>query len=444
MSAYLIDRRYVIGMTWHQTVQAVNLRKHAQKLSRKAKADYFCTVTPSTVGLAKLKHSNRGEKLIALATGVANLGSGHVFTAIKLPQGIWICGAIERAPATGFDELVPDEATARARLASFEKLASSSVALFTSDTDLLQPVAHVQPVTLAQVISSAANSDPLTKAGTSIPPAALYAIGAAIAVLGGIRGWEYCQLEQQRQAELLASANEIDPKTAWTQAFQAYAQEKNAFGHEALRALREATEQLPNSIAGWRLKKAICLPATADAWGCTLAFERTTDVGLDPTNAEFERLRPKDWITSYPTVNEAVAITRVATQAHRLNFDALTPLATQQVKGVSELQRILRAFSTSTLGQFNAEPVPPPLNKAGEPVSMPAELDLAIYKAQLTTLSGPLRSVDLLVSPQVPVAWTSFIVEFARVPTDWQVSGEASLTKSLMSATLVGEIYAKK
>lgn len=61
MSAYLIERRYVIGVTWQQTVQAVNLKKHAQQLARKAKADYYCTVAPATVGTAKLKVSNQGK-----------------------------------------------------------------------------------------------------------------------------------------------------------------------------------------------------------------------------------------------------------------------------------------------------------------------------------------------------------------------------------------------
>jgi hypothetical protein len=89
----------------------------------------------------------------------------------------------------------------------------------------------------------------------------------------------------------------------------------------------------------------------------------------------------------------------------------------------------LRAFSGKTIGQFQPEAVPAPLNKVGEPVSMPAELGLAIYKAALTNLSGPLLSVDLLIAPEVPVAWTSFKVDFARLPNDWQANGEASLKK---------------
>lgn len=446
MSAYLIERRYVIGMTWQQTVQAVNLKKHAMQLARKAKADYCCTVTPATVGTAKLKAPSRGEKLIALATGVANLGSGHVFAAIKLPQGIWICGAIDRAPATGFDALVADEQAARARLADFEQQATSTVALFSNEPNLLLPADRVEAITLPQVISAAAgseNSEPLAKVGTSIPPAVLYTIGGAVLVLGCIRAWDYWQLEQRRQAELMANANELDPKTAWTQAFQAYAQEKQTYGHEALRTLREATEQLPTSIAGWRLQFAKCLPASTSNWGCTLTFERTRDVGLDPTNAEFERLRPREWTVSYPTVDAIQAVMPVSIPARRLNFDALTPLARQQVDGISALQLILRAFSGSTLEPFKAEAVPAPLNKVGEAVSMPAEFNLAIYKASLSNLSGPLRSVDMLIAPEVPVAWTSFDVDFARLPTDWQISGEASLTTSLMTATLVGEIYAK-
>ncbi|MDH1477720.1 hypothetical protein N5F13_24860 [Comamonas thiooxydans] len=197
MSAYLIERRYVIGVTWQQTVQAVNLKKHAQQLARKGKADYYCTVAPATVGTAKLKVSNQGEKLIALATGVAAFANGHVFAAIRLPQGIWICAAIDGAPATGFDALVTDEEAARARLAAFERLATSSISLFTSEPDLLYPAPQVQPVTLSQVISAAASneaSEPLAKVGTSIPPAVLYTVAGAILcsgefVLGTIGNW---------------------------------------------------------------------------------------------------------------------------------------------------------------------------------------------------------------------------------------------------------------
>ena len=446
MSAYLIERRYVIGVTWQQTVQAVNLKKHAQQLARKGKADYYCTVAPATVGTAKLKVSNQGEKLIALATGVAAFANGHVFAAIKLPQGIWICAAIDGAPATGFDALVTDEEAARSRLAAFERLATSSISLFTNEPDLLYPAPEVQPVTLSQVISAAASneaSEALAKVGTSIPPAVLYTVAGAILLLGGLRAWDYWQLEQRRQAELLANANELDPKTAWTQAFQAYAQEKSTYGHEALRALREATEKLPTSIAGWRLKETDCKPSAGSTWGCTLKFDRTADVGLDPTNEDFEHLRPREWTVRYSTVDEIEAVMQVSAPARRLNFDELTPLAIQQVRGLSSLQLILRAFSVKTIGQFQPEAVPAPLNKVGEPVSMPAELGLAIYRAALTNLSGPLLSVDLLITPEVPVAWTSFKVDFARLPNDWQANGEASLKKSLMTATLAGEIYAK-
>jgi hypothetical protein len=236
-----------------------------------------------------------------LATGVAAFANGHVFAAIRLPQGIWICAAIDGAPATGFDALVTDEEAARARLAAFERLATSSISLFTSEPDLLYPAPQVQPVTLSQVISAAASneaSEPLAKVGTSIPPAVLYTVAGAILLLGEVRAWDYWQLEQKRQAELLANANELDPKTAWTQAFQAYAQEVYLRARSATRIARSHENYPPASRVA--PKGDDCKPSAGSTWGCTLKFDHRRR-GSRPTNEDFDRLRPREWTVRYST-----------------------------------------------------------------------------------------------------------------------------------------------
>lgn len=167
---------------------------------------------------------------------------------------------------------------------------------------------------------------------------------------------------------------------------------------------------------GWRLKETDCKPSAGSTWGCTLKFERTADVGLDPTNEDFARLRPREWTVRYSTVDEIEAVMQVSAPTRRLNFDELTPLAIQQVRGLT-VAADLACLQRKTIGPFQPEAVPAPLNKVGEPVSMPAELGLAIYKAALTNLSGPLLSVDLLITPEVPVAWTSSRLTLPDCPT---------------------------
>ena len=444
MHAQIIDRRFVVGMTWQQTVQAVDLKRHAPQLARKARASYYCTVAPTTIGTAKLKVRSRGEKLIALAAGVATLGNGQVFVALRLASGgIWICGSIDHAPAAGFDQVVSDQASAQAFFEQFATQAYGQIEVYCSESNLLVTVEQVDTITFADIVRAAADSEPLAKAGISIPLPYAYVVGASLVVLAGMRVWDYWQAEQRRHAELLASANAIDPKTAWTEAYAAHAQQQIIYDHTSLRAIREAIESPATSLAGWRLKRTDCVPAS-EKWACTMEFERMTDVGLDPTNSEFERLRPRHWYNvRFPNINLASAVMDVDTGMTKLDFQALPSLAVQQVEGISALQERLRAFASHSVDPFKEEQITAPLNKSGEAIPKPAELRLALYKAELKDISGPLRSVDLFVAADVPVAWTKFSVAFDRLSPDWLDKGEATLTKSAMTATLTGEIYAK-
>lgn len=444
MSAQIIERRYVLGMTWQQTVQAVDLKRHAPQLARKAGASYFCTVAPTTIGTTKLKVKNRGEKLIALAAGAASLGQGLSFVALRLAAGgIWVCGSIDHAPAAGFDQVVDNKAGAQAIFERFVDRAFGQVEVYCSEPDLLVTSGQTESITLAQIIAAAADSEPLAKAGFSVPLPYLYVGGALVLVLAGTRGWDYWRAEQQRQAELLATANAIDPIKAWTDAYTAYAKQKPIYGQKSLEALREAIATPPPSIAGWRLKTMTCTPAV-EKWACVMQFERTVDVGLDPTNSDFERLRPRHWYgIEYRDTNLTLAVMDVQTGVEALNIDALPALEVQQRVGISAVQKRLRAFASHKLGPFAEEQISAPLNKSGEAIPKPAELKLSIYKANLEELTGPLRNVDLFVADDVPVSWVSVTVTFDRLTPDWLEKGESTLNKSAITAKLTGEIYAK-
>lgn len=452
MSAQIIERRYVVGMTWQQTVQAVNLKRHAPQVARKAKASYFCTVGQTTIGTTSLKVKNRGEKLIALAAGVASLGHGLSFVALRLASGgIWVCGSIRHAPAAGFDQVVADKASAQAIFERFTAQVPSQVDVYCSEADLLTlsqsaegvSQQQIEGITLAQIVRAAADSEPLTKTGLSIPPPYLYVGGVLLLVLAGSRGWDYWKIEQRRKAAALASANAIDPAKAWADAYAAYGLQTAIYGQKSLRAIREAIESTASSIAGWRLTQIECVPA-AQKWACTMDFDRTVNVGLDPTNNDFERLRPRHWYgVHFPGVNLAKAVMDVDTGMGTLEINALPLLAVQQRDGISAVQKTLRAFASHKVGLFTEVQITAPLNKAGEAIPKPAELSLSLYKARLEEITGPLRSVDLFVSEGMPVTWSKVTVTFDRLSPNWLEKGQASLTKSAVTATLSGDIYAK-
>ncbi|RMX08158.1 hypothetical protein D8I35_03310 [Corticibacter populi] len=448
--AELIERQFVAGMDWRQSVQSIDRKKDALARARKQRANWYTTIGQHTIGIAAVRAKPaKGEPFYSLAAGFAALcGTGYGFAAVRLAdQRIWICGAIDAAPAAGNDQVVRSGEIARERLQHFLGQVDGSCAVYTNDPGLLDGLAGTiqqHAADLTDIKQAAVAQAPLTRVGSSVPAPLLGIVLFALVGVAGFKGYQYWQLQQRIKTDAAAAAStHVDAAVVWRRAYDELAQQQVIVGPAGLRQLRDAIAELPTSIAGWRLAQADCA-AALEAWSCALSYERVTNVGLDPTNAEFEQLRPRHWQhVQFPTINLASAAITVPSAGHVLDLDALPHVWERQIEGASAIQRVLRAFGSNEQGGYE-ELVPTiPVDGNGEPVPKPDELQLAVLKSS-TTLSGPLRSVDVLVDDSVPMAWRSLRLDVEPIPSDWRESGRPGLIDSLLKATLTGDVYAKR
>lgn len=281
-------------------------------------------------------HENfASETVLALLKEAGEGGNDGLVVAVGLINGTIILDA------------VLDDSSVKSAIEEFEKRCSESSAVYRVENvvweDFLPTKTSRFKTTPAVVV---------TKLRSKLPAnyvAGVIGITAVLAV--GYFGYDYYE-QQQKRAQELEAARQVDPEVLYAASTKAYLAKPVSLVKNALPAIRTSIGNIPTTFAGWNLKAIQC----NDKY-CSFRWER-----LFGTFEEFSDRAPKEWTNIVFSDDARTITTQMAISIPKTTLPPKTSWLTKadfKKDVVSKWQRYSEVGLNTRVAATKLEAVPP-------------------------------------------------------------------------------------
>lgn len=420
LSLPLAGRRLVLGLQW-QPVVGRNPDSQARRKSRLHQATHLILADDpvATFALAWMDGTSEkdGKPLYSAAYSFAQLFPDETVAVIKDlgEHGCWLVAAHEGSVIAGTDTIYESVGPARDEL---KILYQAYPQLHYLDNGAAPELALLAASADARhILHSASGWRRLWSAPIGILSILLLACS--------IWAWREYGSAPIGDNTMLPS---VDPNSAWDSVIQAYERGRYLHGVGDTQAILRSLGDLPVRISGWALKTAECSPAER-WWQCQADYERIQPVA---TYNGFLSAVSTSWSTSFPDLNRAQSRWQVKSGAVPLARRWLSDARQNERILLSELQRMQAAFSRMEIGPSVPASIVSPVDSAGLSIGKPD--GYAGYAQRRVSISGPLRSVSILLPHVAVMSWRRLVLTL-------QEQDAPDLRRSRLFFTLEGTLY---
>ena len=409
------------GLDWEPVIGG-NARAQALRVSRKAGSTHMVLAgsVMSVAGHGSPKQASRGGKPLHAAAQCAAclqpVGTVLLLTHIK-GSGIWVLASHEGTVISRTDCFCDNAAEAHRIAGDLQEVYPQLQvidALIDPDCFSLEMLAaQADRHTRLEQIASLRNllTGRWRRLGL-VGPAALLLIAM----------WHV-----SKDSDPSPSAPEPDAKTAWLTATEHFLARRQS-GLASAESLLKTLYAVPAHVQGWTLLHIVCQAETV-RWACQAVYVRGQG---GANNKVFFRSLPSDWRLHVVALDQVRARWYAAGSDVPLRLADLHDADTTDRQLLSALQGVEPAFERITLGQAEALTLAPPaLEGASASVRPPSIPGLSRRSLQL---SGPLRSVALVLSHAQAIVWH-------RLELAYHAESNVSLRESRIRITLTGDIH---
>lgn len=413
----------VFGIRWYVLLGASALPL-ARRYTRQTRASHSILLghPAALVGVASLRPSRRGSPYYCAAANVARLyPSGTHALIVQVPQyGWWLVAVHDGLPVARTDKFF---ATREDALSAVQELrqAYSQLHLVGQTDDSAVP-------TLAQIEAA---SDPLTRLANvpRITGRSLFVwfLVAGLLLAAGAY-WRYVFSSGPALPQL--ASRPLDAQQAWRKQLQLSLQGLVVHGTAGTRQLLASVAHTPVQQGGWVLSRIGCQSAQ-NIWSCAAHYRR---VARDADTSSLLGDPPQAGELYFPTLDTAIVRWRLPVTVMALGLVRLPDTSGADRTWLSALQNIKAAFTNLYVEPPVPIPVVAPPNLDGHVLARPTAVP--VYASRKLHVSGPLRSVALLLPHTRFVSWRSFQVQVGPNPSP-------SVRTSALMAELQGVSYEK-
>ena len=425
----------VLGMKWH-TILGSQLAVRARKKAKEVKASHYAQAgeRSEAVGTVRFKRHDVAPRGVVRYCAALAFAAGHArgwaALCIPLPDGrAWLVAVHDGKVLTNSDRVYGSPVEAHAILQELVARYGDALAVYGS-----APGHAAEPFDLVLLIPELKASCALRPSGFSLPsvprPVWVAIVGCALAF--GARGvWDFYRTRTAHPEARMAGPEAA--AAAWKASLAALAARTRVHDHTGLVAVLTALGGLPSNLGGWGLRSARCEPLLPSGWRCSVNYLRDSRLA---TNASFVAARPASWMENWRPLDAVIASFDAAGVALSLDIEALQSVADQDERTLSELQKILPAFTSLSVGDVSTVRSDVPLDELGRAIRPVA--DIPTIGERAINLDGPLRSLALLPqSLSGHVAWR-------RIELRLDDTAQTGLNRSRLMASAQGVLYAKK
>jgi len=428
------EKAVIYGLSWSPLL-GDDVAKASRKFALAHKATHFCAAdtTSACVGTIQIpaaqKTRLRKEVVSAAALFAHENKQGVSLACIQLPDKgeaeplFWVVGSQDGVIVAGTDEVC-----GKAQAEQIYRQLQERFRFHVEETGFNAEKAgmHWASSKLLECKTPLQALPLWAKAGFSV---FLLATAAHL-------GWGYWSDYANSQKNQHRAEFKVDEPKVWREHVQNWANLQQVDGSQGLTSLYQEVGNVPVRIGNWLLTSIDCSP-TQQGWSCHLAYAKAAG----GNNDTFVKSVPSSWVVGWDGLGKAVATYNFASKRQSLNLSEISSSQALSIGYFATLQAVLPAFQQVKVSTEAPIKLPNPsiVDDQGKHVSVnypsgEAQAPL-IPSKQSILFYGPLRSLSVL-----PV---DSMTHFTRlqVQVNQDVVTDASLGKSMLMATLEGELY---
>lgn len=413
----------VFGIRWYVLLGASAVPQ-ARRYVRQTRASHSILLghPAALAGIASLHSARGGSPYYSAAANVARLyPSGTHALIVQVPNyGWWLVAVHDGLPIARTDKFF---ATRDDALSAVQELRQAY-----SQLHLVGQADGSAAPTLAEIEGA---SDPFTRLVT-VPRITVRSLCAWFLVAGllitAIAYWRYVFSSGPALPQLVTGSP--DAEQAWRRQLQLSLRGLAVQGTAGAHQLLASIAQTPVQQGGWVLSRVGCQSAQ-DTWSCAAHYRR---VARDADTSSLLAQPPQSGRLHFPSLDAAIVRWQVPVNAMPLGLVRLPDTAQADRTWLSALQNIKAAFTNLHVEPPAPIPVVAPVAPDGRVLARPTAVP--VYASRKLHVSGPLRSVALLLPHTRFASWRSFQVQVGPNPSP------AVRTSALM-AELQGVSYEK-
>ncbi len=440
-----------LGLSWSPIVSG-QYSKSATQAALQAKASHYVytegvgfvgtAVLPSDVA-KKVNNRKSPLELLSLASLFVVSQAKDVNAAYVLDlfaSDVWLCFVKNGAVQQGFD-IVTDFDDAISRLDKLKQQFPdlhiySNVAIAEFDIDEGFPLASLldqlhNPEARQRSLLQSVKKSSKQRFGQLPKPLRYFLYASAALGLYYLLGPYIASEYNKWNAPTVTVEN---PKELWDTAITQGLSKHAVVPPDSLPSLITQLDKVPTQLVGWRLMTVQCDAGMAQKkWNCKAEYETASQ---SATNAALAKAKPDAWTLDWTPLKRATALFVYPLMTQPLLVSSLKPRSEHLIHTATELQKIqgVLAEGTEGMGKFEAIKVDAPKYSDNTIVApLPGMLLPMVAKV---TVTGPARSSAVLDGLSRAVSWRS-----VNIKHDLTVKPERN--KSVLTMTLVGDIYAK-
>jgi len=428
------DKAIIFGLAW-KPLLGDEIGKKSKKFAISAKASHFvgADMSSACVGIIRIPQSQKTRLRKDVASAAALFArenkQGVSLACVPLPhvEGeeplFWIIGSQDGVVISGTDK-VYDQLEARGRYAELQ----SRFKLHVEDSGFSFDKPGLQWA-----------GSRLQECLTPLQALPLWAkVGFSLFIAGTISHLGYGYWNEYANQQKIQNRVEfhVDAPKVWNEHLAKWAQQQPVDGPEGLKDLYQKVSDFPVRIGNWLLSDIDCT-AGLPGWSCHLSFVKASG----GTNETFARAIPASWSVGWDGLGKAIATVSLPSTKQSLSLPRVSSSKALGIGYFAQLQAVLPAFQqvkVSTEADI-AIANPTVVDNQGKVLSVNYPLGDAQAplrpKKQSLSFYGPLRSLSVL--PVDPMTHFSRL----QVQVNQDVVTDASLGKSMLMATLQGDLY---
>jgi hypothetical protein len=443
---------FVLGLKWKRIVTGSSNPAEGMDVARKTAAEgksgHMLVDRDATGKVRSVGHGSLGKKapakVLSLAVAFARQFKqiDKAMIALRLPgtdEGealVWVCGVSDGVVYQNTDVVVRSSAVMEQISRMTGRFESGTVEFYGDFLDESHPMS--QSDLMGWALSNEEECR-LQKVGVnfSVPRPVRIGVGGLLAILVVQHGFDWFHSYREaklRAAEAALRTADMTPQEVWAKSVSTWLSTSDVAPPTTLEDLFQTVGQISFDVVHWKLQGLECTRSGA-RWNCKATYNRDEVARAD--SMSFLAALPRGWDVTWTGLNAADVKFSVACRSAKFDLKHAPKVDEIYLPLLSKLQRYSKAFTKregSVLGSFGAVEIPMPKRSDGTAYVVDPKLLKPTIMVAPVSLSGPLRSMFLLMDQ--PISWNSVALKV-------DMKAEASVsTSALVVDELKGDVYA--